>query len=153
MSFSIQRILSETDVKDMLELLENGLETEFKDRYYNLFNVEYSHVFSRYHDFSMFTKLNDSVNRKVRNHYILKYNVGSYTKIHQDNEYSAKKTIVTLLNKSHDLDGGECIFYDDNVPHVVNLNVGESIIYDQNMFHGVGIVRKGHRTVCVSWYY
>ena len=149
MKYRIENILSNQDISDILELKEHSLLTEFKEQYYNLFNTDYSHVNSHYHEFSMFKKI--CLDRTIKNHYVLVYREGSYCKIHQDDKKSAK-TIVTMLDRSEDLIGGECIFYDGVVPYVCDLQIGESVIYDQNMFHGVSMVQRGFRTVLVSWF-
>lgn len=151
--YSVENILSLSDINKLLEV-SSLLTPEYKENYYNLHNVYYSHVFSKYHYLSPFEKLNAAVaERKIRNHYILTYQEGSYTRIHQDHDVAAK-TVVTLLHATDDLMGGECIFYGKNdCPVIHNMSVGESVIYDQSVFHGVGLVKTGCRTVLVSWYY
>ena len=107
--------------------------------------------------------------------YFLDYTEGGFTKFHTDDDSSVALTMVTLLDEQ-DLEGGETVLQqvyehkarpqhkyakrdsDDGpygqriVPVVVPVDVGDTMIYDKGLMHGVAKVRKGLRTVLVTWY-
>ena len=75
---------------------------------------------------------------------LLKYKPGSFASEHQDSE-QIDWTSITLIDKSDDLLGGECII--NGVPH--ELNIGETVWYPAGMLHGVNKLRLGYRNVLV----
>jgi len=148
---------------------------------YNLFNVEKRIVKSEDH------KNNIAINRLDKygnqfgliphSHYFLKYPEWSFTKCHIDNKKLVQKTIITFVDVSKDLVGGDSLFYEpywdlpqepntyvkrkknskaynavDIIPVIAPNKIGSSLIYDATTTHGVTQVRRGHRTVLVSWF-
>lgn len=112
-------------------------------------------------------------NARTHVHYFLKYIPDSYTRVHQDNKNTVTKTVITLLEESPDLVGGDTLVFDrhyqkpmvegaifkgknaddlDLVPVAVKNDQYQSLIYDWNVQHGVTRVFSGHRIVLVSWY-
>lgn len=108
--------------------------------------------------------------------YFLDYTEESFTRFHTDDDEAVGLTMVTLLDEQ-DLDGGETILqhkylvkdrpshkyakrsgdgkppYGSRiVPEVISMDVGDTIVYDRHLMHGVGRVRKGVRTVLITWY-
>ena len=98
---------------------------------------------------------------------------GKEDSFHTDNDDAVGLTIVTFLDKSDDLIGGEALAMlpytkrerpsnkyrkgdapiDERViPKVINMNVGQSLVYDKSLMHGVGQVERGSRLVLISWY-
>jgi predicted 2-oxoglutarate/Fe(II)-dependent dioxygenase YbiX len=109
--------------------------------------------------------------------YFVEYGPESFTRIHTDDGANIDRTIVTLIQTSDNIEGGETLVWDtykkkgrDNkgyvkrkegsrrpigreiIPVVVPLQDGESVIYDGRTTHGVAEVRKGKRLVLVNWY-
>ena len=114
-------------------------------------------------------------NQKRFSHYFLRYDKWSFARVHTDDVTQITNTVITLLDQSKDLIGGETLvwdkFYqlpvltpkhtikgkepkhrDDLVPCSPILKIGESLIYDGRTSHGVTQVEQGHRIVLVSWY-
>ena len=111
---------------------------------------------------------------KQHSHYFLKYVPYSFARVHQDNKRVVTKTIITFLETSDDLVGGDTLIYDrhydlptpnnsvvrqsgsshrhDIVPVILPVKSGDSLIYNYNISHGVSQVLQGHRIVLVSWY-
>ena len=109
-------------------------------------------------------------------HYFLRYDKWSFARVHTDDVTKITNTVITLLDQSDDLIGGETLVWDkfyelplltpehnkngkppvhqatDLVPCSPKLNIGESLIYSGITKHGVTQVEQGHRTVLVSWY-
>jgi predicted 2-oxoglutarate/Fe(II)-dependent dioxygenase YbiX len=105
-------------------------------------------------------------------HYFLHYGRGSFTKTHSDNDEAIGLTIVTMLEHTPNLVGGDTIVtlpykgpvrddgYIKGEPHidqrmimrVVSMDEGDSISYDRSLMHAVSQVEIGHRIVLVSWY-
>jgi len=111
--------------------------------------------------------------------YFLKYEEGSFTRMHKDNE--SRLTIVTMVDQSDDLVGGDAIvreeyrspeggrdstqkcvradYEKDRPPYgqeiimdVVPVEDGESLIYGNDLDHAVGRVRSGQRIVLITWF-
>jgi len=116
-------------------------------------------------------------------HYFLHYGRDAFTKQHSDDDASIGLTIVTLLEKTDNLVGGETLihlpynkpdkggegyikrqahFKDDPkdapvgeriIPRIIPQEEGESVIYDRALMHSVTQVEQGHRIVLVSWFH
>jgi len=150
-NFKTEEILNQKDVEEIIKL-ENSLKTEFKTKYYNLYNVDYSHVNSEYRKkISGLIKLEEYAKRHVHSHYILTYYPGSWARVHIDDESKSELTIVTHL-ESNNLVGGHSLFYDEQMPLVVDLEPPRSLVYDFQVQHGVTKVFSGTRKVLISWF-
>lgn len=128
---------------------------------------------------SVFSCIDDHMkinyNQRRFSHYFLRYDKWSFARVHTDDVTQITNTVITLLDQSEDLIGGETLvwdkFYelplltpehnrkgkepthrDSLVPCSPKLNVGESLIYNGTTKHGVTQVEQGHRIVLVSWY-
>jgi len=146
---------------------------------YSLFNVEKRNANSSQKKtnpalISIDKYMKDRYGYDNQSHYFLKYVPYSWTRVHTDNINTVTKTVITLLEESNDLIGGETLVWDKHydlptpkgsyvqrtgsvhrkqeVPCTPKLNSGESLVYDNGTRHGVSLVERGHRIVLVSWY-
>lgn len=161
-----------------LNIIYNDSRSERVKRLHNLFYLEQR---IPEHDKTKWIrdKLKKQFKLDCRQVYFLDYTKGSFTRRHDDNSEQSKCTIITLIEKSDDLIGGETIVYnrhwkrndyepfdvnrysrkgsqddangDKIIPHVIDLNVGESVVYDGEVEHEVAQVLSGNRKVLVSW--
>ena len=142
--------------------------------YYNLFYTETIHP----NTFDWIEKELHHDGLKIFSQYYLRYTPGAFARAHCDDNNLVKKTAITLIDKSDDLEGGDIIVYEPHykrnmevndttinrynlesyregdtiTPVIVKQQVGETIEYAHNLKHSVSKVLKGHRTVLVSWY-
>lgn len=181
MNYAHQRILEEQDIatlKDYVATIEWDI--VFQD--YNLFNLK-RHDCKTSEISEPYSKLAEYANgRGMRNGfgtYFLKYEEGSFARMHKDNE--SKLTIVTLIETSEDLVGGDAVVLDEykspvggrNSTHkcnrsgpekerppygqniitdVIPVQDGESLIYGNDLDHAVSRVHSGQRTVLITWF-
>jgi predicted 2-oxoglutarate/Fe(II)-dependent dioxygenase YbiX len=90
----------------------------------------------------------------------LKYGISGYFKPHKDVLPKGKEnrirrfTIVTLLSKTDDLEGGDLMVFDEN-GNAINtmLEIGETILFYSSTIHQVTRITKGDREVLVAWIY
>ena len=110
-------------------------------------------------------------------HYFLHYGSSAFTKAHSDDDDSIGLTIVTLLETTDNLVGGDTLVHlpytkeEENgyvkrqsntptkapigeriIPRIIPMVEGESVIYDRALMHSVTQVESGHRVVLVSWF-
>ena len=121
----------------------------------------------------------EGLDNPIHSQYFLRYEEGSFTRRHTDNESEVGETAITLIDNKN-LEDGDIIIYEphfkdtkwevtkDNgminfykedyvpgdqiVPVVVKQDVGETILYSHATMHSVSKVTKGTRTVLVTWY-
>lgn len=174
--YTKESLLSPEEVQEALDLYH---QTPMKKywQYYNLFKVERRDVNGLDVRNAGFIK---TLHKRARtlcpisSVYFLKYPVGSFTKIHGDQ--NSDITIVTLL-ESKDLIGGHSIamgtfnessrpqdweairnddgyngYGQDIITDVIDLEDGESLCYGPHLQHGVSKVYQGHRIVLVTWW-
>ena len=90
----------------------------------------------------------------------LKYGISDHFKKHTD-VISDKKlnrirrfSTVTMLSKTHDLEGGDLLLFDENDDiYNANLEVGETVLFYSSTPHRVTPITCGGREVLVSWVY
>ena len=169
------------------ELLDtyNKLEGKYAFQDYNLFDVTKKHFekgtvqdHSAIKTLERFANSHEGVNGSYA-HYFLNYGRDAFTKAHSDDDAAIGLTIVTLLETTDNLIGGETTVLlpytkedkdgtgyikrqsnnpevaptgDRIIPRVVQMREGESIVYDRSLMHSVTQVEAGHRVVLVSWF-
>lgn len=175
-TFYVRKLLTTPMFKEARDLYKK---TPSRHMYqdYSLFNVEKSNIRPGYtaHCLKALDKyMKDRYGVIPDTHYFLKYPQWSWTRVHTDNIGTSTKTIITFLEQSVDLLGGETLIYDKHydlpvpkgqivqrsgsvhrmaeVPFTPKVKDGESLIYDSNTRHGVTMIQRGYRIVLVSWY-
>lgn len=87
-------------------------------------------------------------------HY-LKYIKGDHFIRHSDNGAEPgnprKWTMITLLNKSDDLVGGDLFVYINDQKERVNIEIGQTVVLPSDLDHEVSIVETGEREVLINW--
>jgi hypothetical protein len=175
-NYEVLDIFNKEDIKLFNKIYDECTNERVK-RLHNLFYVDYRNIPS-----DKAGVIKDKLGKRFKlstdRNYFLNYTEGSFTRRHADVGQQSQCTVITLLEKSDDLIGGETIVYTkhykkdnfefdvnrykrlddkddeqgaDIVPHVVNLEVGQSVVYDVEMLHEVAEVLKGNRKVLVSW--
>jgi hypothetical protein len=175
-NYEVLKLFNDEEIVELNKLYDE-CENERIKRLHNLFYLDYrsfpSTLNSTYRE-----KLSSHFNMNADRMYYLEYYKGSFTRRHSDVGEQSQRTVITMLDKSDDLEGGETIVYlphfknnefefdvnryirktekDDEqgssiIPVVLNLNVGESVTYDAELLHEVALVTKGRRRVLVSW--
>lgn len=88
----------------------------------------------------------------------LLYEEGCHFKRHKDTHdysYPREWSVITLIDRSEDLEGGDLIIYQnesDEEGKKVELEVGESIVFKSNdVEHKISPVTKGWRNSLVTW--
>ena len=182
MSYTTHQIFDDNDLavlKDYVSTIE--WDNVFQD--YNLFNLKRhdcktSDILEPYKKLSEYADRN-SATKVGFGAYFLRYEKGSFTRIHKDN--NSKLTIVTLIETSDDLVGGDAIVLDeykspvggrpaaykcsrsgpekdrppygqDIIMDVIPAKDGESLIYGNDLDHAVSRVHSGQRTVLITWF-
>lgn len=175
-NYSIERIFNEKDILELNKLYDQ-CENEKVKRLHNLFYLDYRSIPSEKGK-AFRGKLEKRFGLNCDRLYFLNYFEGSFTRRHADVGEQSQRTVITLIEKSDDLKGGETIVYNthykrDNfefdvnrygrkderddeqgahiIPHVVDLEVGQSVIYDALTLHEVAEVVRGNRKVLVGW--
>lgn len=176
-NFYTREIVKEENQQSLWDAY-NGTAPEWCHQDWNLFNLEKRQMKAAYwkqheaiHDIDryMFRKYQC----RTHVHYFLKYVPDSFTRVHQDNKDTVTKTVITFLDHSPDLVGGDTLVFDkqydseppegsvvkgkdvhsrDVVPTAIKAPNYTSLIYNWNVPHGVTRVNEGHRIVLVSWY-
>ena len=121
----------------------------------------------------------DGLDNDIHSQYFLRYEEGSFTRRHTDNDQEVGETAISLID-SDNLEGGDIIVYEPHykntswevtqenktlnyykeeyapgahiIPEVVKQDVGETVIYSHKTMHSVSRVSKGTRIVLVTWY-
>lgn len=182
--YKAETILSDEEV-DILKKDFDSLPSNMWHQDYNLFDTDKRHPTEEMAKKSPYAKLSNHVGLESMSHYFLKYGRDSFTKLHNDggNGQRVGKTIVTLIEATPNLVGGEALIFlpykktrpktaqvrrvpkekdptqvgspptQDCVPRVVPMSSGTSLIYEQDLMHAVTQVQQGHRIVLVSWFY
>ena len=181
MPYTCQKILDDNDIATLKEYVST-IEwiNVFQD--YNLFNLkrydcDKSDILEPYRKIRAFAE-QQGVKTEF-GAYFLKYEEGSFTRMHTDND--SKLTIVTLVETSDDLVGGDALVqveykspvggrnstfkcarsgpekdrppYGQNIiMDVIPVADGESLIYGSDLDHAVSRVRSGQRTVLITWF-
>ena len=174
MDYKIENIIT-TEQRHKLLDVYHSLKPELAHQDYNLFDVDKRHPSKEQSELDCFAPLDEHAKeyRKTFRHCFLNYGPESFTKFHTDNDEVVGLTIVTFLDKSDDLIGGEPLVqlpYEKRsrpsthyrkgesplgqkvIPKVLHMEVGESLVYGQHLMHGVGQVERGNRLVLISWY-
>lgn len=171
-------ILDADDIAEAREVYERAREVEYH-QYYNLFDVKRRDVHDWY-DLGFMKKISDTlgVSRFIGMPYFLLYETNSFARTHEDNETGT--TVVTLIESSTDLVGGEALIFDvygtrprashkeatranfeqespgayekSIIPRIVQMEQGESLIYGPELTHGVTQVEQGSRLVLITWW-
>lgn len=170
--YNSEGVFSE-DIQKKISEIYYSLESEPIKRYYNLFYCTKRDVPAE-----LYIKELETDGLKISSQYFLDYVIGSFTRVHSDNNDLVKKTSITLV-EANDLEGGDIIVYEPHyksdmevpedgsvinrysgdyvpgetiIPVVVKQEVGETIAYGPNVMHSVSKVLKGNRVVLVTWY-
>lgn len=71
-----------------------------------------------------------------------------------DPQYRERKwSVITLIDKSEDLEGGDLLLYKNNEsPIKIDLKIGETVIFLSKTLHEVTPVIKGTRKALISWF-
>jgi predicted 2-oxoglutarate/Fe(II)-dependent dioxygenase YbiX len=175
-----QKILTDFELQKLKELYDELKDkdcTRFFHQWDNLYDVSRTQLTPQnkratsYIDHAILQKLADHFNMIYENSYFLSYKRGSFTASHVDTDRS-KKTLITLISKTDNLDGGDVIVTrplpdrplrgdargkkinpvgKNIIPELWKQEVGDTLIYDGNTIHGVTRVKRGERIVLVSW--
>ena len=172
--YKVENIITDEQRHQLLDVY-HSLDPELAHQDYNLFDVDKRHPSQEQTQMDCFSTLDEYAKEfeKSFRHYFLNYGPESFTKFHTDNDDAVGLTIVTFLQKSEDLVGGEPLVqlpYEKRsrpsthyrkgdapigqrvIPKVVQMDVGQSLVYDKHLMHGVGQVEQGNRLVLISWY-
>ena len=174
MYYKVENIITPNQRHKLIDVYRS-LDPELAHQDYNLFDVDKRHPSKEQAQMDCFSALDNYAKdyEKSFRHYFLNYGPESFTKFHTDNDDAVGLTIVTFLDKSEDLIGGEPLVqlpYEKRsrpsthyrkgdapigmkvIPKVIQMNVGQSLVYDKHLMHGVGQVEQGNRLVLISWY-
>ena len=174
MYYKLENIISEEHRHQLIDVY-NSLPTTLAHQDYNLFDVDKRAPTKEQVELDCFKAIDDYASNyeKTFRHYFLDYTKESFTRFHTDNDDAVGLTIVTFIDKSEDLIGGEALaqlpytkrerpvnkyrkgeapMNQRVIPKVINMDVGQSLIYDKSLMHGVGQVERGNRLVLISWY-
>ena len=174
MYYKVENIITPNQRHQLIDVYRS-LDPELAHQDYNLFDVDKRHPSKEQAQMDCFSALDNYAKdyEKSFRHYFLNYGPESFTKFHTDDDDKVGLTIVTFLDKSEDLIGGEPLVllpYEKRsrpsthyrkgdapvgqkvVPKVIQMNVGQSLVYDKHLMHGVGQVEQGNRLVLISWY-
>ena len=153
---TISEVAYITESKNTFNFKKNSLDVSFRNsnsKILNAYNyLDLAKIFENY------CKELDPENipslYKMRELEYLKYGISGHFKKHTDavQEKDARRirrfSLVTLLSKNHDLEGGDLIIYDENNNEInTKLEVGETIIFHSKTFHKVTPITKGGREV------
>lgn len=178
-NFSVENFLDENDVAELKDLLSRCDEV-LCARDHSLYDCVKYNVPSKEWNVPAFKKI---IKRGTRHNktldacYFLKYPKYSFTRSHVDNPNKVQKTLITMIEESPDLIGGETLVWDryyalpvkeghhvrgtdgvqalhkvDEIICSPKLKPGETLIYDAMTKHAVTQVEQGHRIVLVTWY-
>ena len=174
MYYKLENIISEEHRQQLIDVY-NSLPITLAHQDYNLFDVDKRAPTAEQAKLDCFKAIDDyaSNHEKTFRHYFLNYTQEAFTRFHTDNDDAVGLTIVTFIDKSEDLIGGEALaqlpytkrerpvnkyrkgdapMNQRVIPKVINMDVGQSLIYDKSLMHGVGQVERGNRLVLISWY-
>ena len=92
------------------------------------------------------------------NSYLCDYVEGSWAKGHKDNADASDCSVITMIDLSKNLKGGEAYFtktkesvdYHKMIPGP--MEDGDSLMYGGSMYHGVEEVFSGRRLVLITWF-
>jgi len=175
--FTADIIQSNAEIESLINLY-HSLKPHYAHQDYNLFYLEKRQLKSENYSNKVVQKINDygsSLGLENYVHYFLRYTEGSFTKLHRDE--AVDKTIITFVEQSPNLIGGETLFYDryravevsenhylktkddtksldgqDIIPVIAPSRTGQSVVYGREVKHGVCEVSSGYRIVLVSWF-
>ena len=175
MYYKLENIITREDRHQLIDVYRS-LKPELAHQDYNLFDVDKRHPSKEHIQRDCFKKIDRYASNYKQSfrHYFLNYTEEGFTKFHTDDDGNVGLTIVTLVDRSRDLVGGEALamlpytkrerpstHYRKGdahppggriIPKVINMEVGQSLVYDKSLMHGVGQVEKGSRLVLISWY-
>jgi hypothetical protein len=89
---------------------------------------------------------------------LIDYVEGSWCKGHRDSLEQSHLSVITMIDISSDLKGGQAYFAkDERAENVWSMMPGpvysgDTLIYSPNLFHGVYEVQQGRRLVLVTWF-
>jgi len=172
-------VLDAEDLVEAKKMYDSLKDREFH-QYYNLFDVKRRDMNEvHWSELEGLTKVSETlgVKQMIGVPYFLLYYPGSFTRLHTDNDSGT--TVVTLIESSDDLIGGETLIMDtygprpraghkeakrheqetgtppygsDIIPRVVPMERGESLVYGPDLNHGVAQVDQGTRLVLITWW-
>lgn len=175
-NYEVLKLFNDEEIAELNRIYDECINERVK-RLHNLFYLDFR-SFPASLNYPYKEKLSSHFNMNADRMYYLEYYEGSFTRRHSDAGEQSQRTVITMIDKSDDLEGGDTIVYlphfkndefefdvnrykrdneeDDEqgsniIPVVLNLNVGESVTYDANLLHEVALVTKGRRRVLVSW--
>lgn len=173
-----RNILDADDIVEAREIYEATKEVEYH-QYYNLFDVKRRDVYD-WNELGFVKKISDTlgVSDLRGTPYFLLYETNSFARTHEDNDSGT--TVVTLIESSTDLVGGEALIFDtygprarashkeerranyerehphaynkNIIPRIVQMEEGDSLIYGPDLTHGVTQVEQGTRLVLITWW-
>jgi len=94
---------------------------------------------------------------KISSGKFIDYVKDSYCKGHKDDPNGSHLSVITMIDMSSDLLGGEAYFARDRKAVSTHkmipgpLESGDCLMYGYNVYHGVDEVLNGRRLVCVLW--
>jgi len=179
-NFTVETFLNKEDVNNLKKLYD---ETDmfFCARDHSLYGVFKGNI-GHSNSNPAFIKINNHVKKtqkysKLDSAYFLKYPKYSWTRAHVDNPNKVKNTLITMIDESPDLVGGETLVWDkfyalpvkdgeivrgsggvealhkkDDLICTPRLKSGDTLIYGPVVKHGVSQVESGYRIVLVTWY-
>ena len=93
-----------------------------------------------------------------RGGFLCDYVKGSWAQGHTDNIDQSNCSVITMIDLSKDLKGGESYFARDKESMEYHkmipgpLENGDSLMYGGEMYHGVEEVLSGRRLVLITWF-
>ena len=101
-----------------------------------------------------------STNRKYKlgSSKLIDYIEGSWCHGHRDSLEQSHLSVITMIDMSSNLKGGQAYFAKDRDAEGVwtmlpgPLFNGDTLMYSANLFHGVYEVQQGRRLVMVNWF-
>ena len=172
-----KNILNADDINEARDLFKTVKLKEYH-QYYNLFDVKRCDLPSK-GNYGFVNRISETlgVSELIGSPYFLLYETNSFTREHEDNETGT--TVVTLIESSTDLVGGEALIFDmygvrprpshkeerrtkreranppyskNIIPRIVPMEQGDSLIYGPDLRHGVTQVEQGTRLVLITWW-
>tara|TARA_B110000902_G_scaffold253079_1_gene315289 strand:+ start:1639 stop:2169 length:531 start_codon:yes stop_codon:yes gene_type:complete len=161
---TVKNVLSQSDRTYLIDFFEKN--KVYREKNYNLLRTWQVHVDNN--DLiqkEMVTRIRIAAETAMemkllpcRNGNLVDYVIGSKANGHCDSVEESNCSVITMIDLSKDLVGGETYFELIEMGakhHKVNpepFGNGDIIMYDESMFHGVKQVLSGRRLVLVTWF-
>ena len=139
---------------------------KYREQTYNLFKTWQKHM--DYEDpmqVEMVSRIQKATETAMRmkllpatNGKLVEYVEGSSARGHVDAKAQSSMSVITMINLSQDLRGGEAYFAKDVTAMEYHkmipgpLENGDSLMYGGSMFHGVEQIFSGKRLVLITWF-